>query len=92
MQKACGYFGAELREFNGEDDHVNLLVEYPPKAAVARLVSSLQSQCAFPVGGPLVFPPVASRCSDDDSSPGRGDEPSGHYCIFGPYGVGDPFW
>ena len=31
MRKVCGDFGAELREFNGEDDHVHLLVEYPPK-------------------------------------------------------------
>jgi len=26
--------GASLREFNGEDDHVHLLDEYPPKVAV----------------------------------------------------------
>ena len=33
MRTVCGDFGAELREFNGEDDHVHLLVEYPPKVA-----------------------------------------------------------
>ena len=33
MRKVCDDFGAELREFNGEDDHVHLLVEYPPKVA-----------------------------------------------------------
>ena len=42
MQKVCGDFGAELREFNGEDDHVHLLVEYPPKVAVSALVNSLK--------------------------------------------------
>jgi hypothetical protein len=34
MRKVCGDFGAELRKFNGQDDHVHLLAEYPPKAAV----------------------------------------------------------
>jgi putative transposase len=27
---------------NGEDDHVHLLVEYPPKVAVSNLVNSLK--------------------------------------------------
>jgi hypothetical protein len=31
---------AELKEFNGEADHVHLLVHYPPKAAVPKLVNS----------------------------------------------------
>ena len=31
MRKVRSDFGAGLREFNGEDDHVHLLVEYPPK-------------------------------------------------------------
>lgn len=35
MRRVCGDFGAELREFNGEDDHVHLLVEYAPKVPVA---------------------------------------------------------
>jgi putative transposase len=30
-RKVCGDFDAELREFNGEDDHVHLLVGYLPK-------------------------------------------------------------
>jgi putative transposase len=42
MRKACEDFGAESREFNGEDDHVHLLVEYPPKVAVSALVNSLK--------------------------------------------------
>ena len=42
MRKVCEDFGAELREFNGEDDHVHLLVEYPPKMAVSALVNSLK--------------------------------------------------
>lgn len=30
------------REFNGEDDHVHLLVHYPPKVALSKLVNSLK--------------------------------------------------
>ena len=46
MRKVCGDFGAELREFNGEDDHVHLFVAYPPKVAVAGLVNSLKGVSA----------------------------------------------
>jgi putative transposase len=46
MRKVCADFGAELREFNGEDDHVHLLVEYPPKVAVSALVNSLKGVSA----------------------------------------------
>ena len=42
MRKACADVGAELREFSGEDDHVHLLAEYPPKVAVSALVNSLK--------------------------------------------------
>jgi putative transposase len=31
----CADFGAELVELDGEDDHVHLLVAYPPHVAVA---------------------------------------------------------
>lgn len=40
--KVCADFEAHLVEMNGEDDHVHLLVEYPPKVAVAALVNSLK--------------------------------------------------
>ena len=36
----CADFGAELMEFDGEDDHVHLLVNHPPKVAVSGLVNS----------------------------------------------------
>lgn len=42
MRNVCIDFGAELREFNGEDDHVHLLVHYPPTVAVSKLVNSLK--------------------------------------------------
>lgn len=40
--KICADFEAELVEFDGEDDHVHLLVTYPPKTAIAKLVNSLK--------------------------------------------------
>jgi putative transposase len=38
----CADFEAELVEFDGEDDHVHLLVNYPPKVAISNLVNSLK--------------------------------------------------
>ena len=38
----CADFEAELVEFDGEDDHVHLLVNYPPKVSVSALVNSLK--------------------------------------------------
>lgn len=35
-------FGADLREFDGEEDHVHLLVHYPPTVQVSKLVNSLK--------------------------------------------------
>ncbi|MEV4131645.1 IS200/IS605 family transposase [Dactylosporangium sp. NPDC049742] len=46
MAEVCRDFGAELREFNGEDDHVHLLVNYPPSVALSRLVNSLKGVSA----------------------------------------------
>lgn len=40
--KTCVDFEAQLIEMDGEDDHVHLLVEYPPKVAVSSLVNSLK--------------------------------------------------
>lgn len=42
FDKVCRDFGAELVECDGEDDHVHLLVEYPPKVALSKLVNSLK--------------------------------------------------
>ena len=38
----CADFEAELTEFDGESDHVHLLVDHPPKVAVSVLVNSLK--------------------------------------------------
>jgi len=42
FSNVCTDFEAALVEFEGEDDHVHLLVEYPPKVAVSKLVNSLK--------------------------------------------------
>ena len=42
MREVCADFETELVEFNGENNHVHLLVNFPPKVAVARLVNSLK--------------------------------------------------
>ncbi|GAA0930179.1 IS200/IS605 family transposase [Streptomyces thermoalcalitolerans] len=42
MRAACEDFEAEPTEFNGGADHVHLLVNFPPKIAVSRLVNSLK--------------------------------------------------
>lgn len=42
MRAVCEDFEAELVESNGEANHVHLLVNFPPKVAVSRLVNSLK--------------------------------------------------
>ena len=42
MESVCKDFGAVLVEFDGEDDHVHLLVHYPPKIAISTFVNSLK--------------------------------------------------
>ena len=42
FSNVCKDFESELVEFDGEDDHVHLLVNYPPKVAVSNLVNSLK--------------------------------------------------
>ena len=42
MRAVCADFETELVEFNGEDNHVHLLVNFPPKVALSKLVNSLK--------------------------------------------------
>lgn len=42
MEKVCADFGAVLEEFNGEEDHVHLLVRFPATVALSSLVNSLK--------------------------------------------------
>jgi putative transposase len=38
----CADSEADLVEFNGEPDHVHLLIHYPPKVQISKLVNSLK--------------------------------------------------
>ena len=42
FEEVCSKFEAQLVEFDGENDHVHLLVVYPPKVAISSLVNSLK--------------------------------------------------
>ena len=42
FKKVCLDFESTLIEFNGEDDHVHCIINYPPKYAVAKIVNSLK--------------------------------------------------
>jgi len=42
LTAVCRDFEAKLVEFDGADDHVHLLVNYPPKVALSKLVNSLK--------------------------------------------------
>lgn len=62
FKSVCTDFEAELVEFDGEDDHVHLLVNYPPKVAVSVLVNSLKgvssrikTQCRLGAALPLFW-------------------------------------
>jgi putative transposase len=46
FKNVCQNFEADLIEFDGEHDHVHLLVNYPPKVSIARLVNSLKGVSA----------------------------------------------
>ena len=38
----CVGFEVSLKEFNGEKDHVHLLIEYPPKVQLSKLINALK--------------------------------------------------
>jgi len=38
----CDYFSTTLVEMDGDDDHVHLLIEYPPTVQLSKLVNSLK--------------------------------------------------
>ena len=42
MRVVCADFDTDLAEYNGEANHVHLLVTFPPKVALSKLVNSLK--------------------------------------------------
>jgi putative transposase len=47
--RAASELDAEPAEFNGEADHVHLLVAYPPTLAISTLVQRLKGRTAYAV-------------------------------------------
>jgi len=43
FDSTCQKWECELTEFNGEPDHVHLLISYPPDVAVSKLVNNLKT-------------------------------------------------
>ena len=42
FDEVCEQFESSLIEFDGESDHVHLLINYPPKVPISKLVNSLK--------------------------------------------------
>ena len=42
MKHAASSLDVVIIEFNGESDHVHLLIEYPPKMSISKIVNSLK--------------------------------------------------
>jgi putative transposase len=49
MREVCADFEAELKQFNGEQDHVHLLVHYPPKVQLSKLVNLASNESPGPI-------------------------------------------
>lgn len=60
FERVCDDFEAELVECDGEKDHVHLLVNYPPKVSISRLVNSLKgvSSRRLKLHYPELIPPA----------------------------------
>lgn len=59
LEKVCEDFEAKLIEFDGEEDHVHLLVQYPPKVQLSKLVNSLKGVSSRKLK--LHHPEIANR-------------------------------
>lgn len=43
FQETCNKWGVELLEFNGESDHVHLLVNFAPQVQLSKLIANLKT-------------------------------------------------
>ena len=57
--KVCKDFEAELTECDGEDDHVHLLISYPPTMQLSKLVNSLKGASSYRLR--LMRPEICGR-------------------------------
>lgn len=51
MHDVCADFGADLQAWEADDDHVHLLIAYPPKVALSKLVNSLKGASSYRLRG-----------------------------------------
>lgn len=42
FREVANTMGFSVLEFNGEEDHIHLLIQYPPKLSIAGIVNSLK--------------------------------------------------
>jgi putative transposase len=47
FNETCKQMNSELLEFGGEDDHVHLLISYPPKKALSNIVGKLKGKSSY---------------------------------------------
>lgn len=66
-QGVCADFDVVLKEFNGEKDHVHLLIEYPPTVQLSKLVNSLKGVTSRKVR--QEFPELKDKVGDALWSP-----------------------
>lgn len=66
-QGVCADFDVVLKEFNGERDHVHLLIEYPPTVQLSKLVNSLKGVTSWKVREE--FPELQDKIEDALWSP-----------------------
>lgn len=59
MQKVCNDFDVKLAAFEGEDNHVHVLVNYPPQIQLSKLVNSLKGVSSRMLR--LRMPSIANR-------------------------------
>jgi len=57
--RLCSDLDAEMVEMDGEEDHVHILVNYPPKLAVSTLVNALKGTSSRRLRGE--FPEIERR-------------------------------
>ena len=56
---ACEQFDTELVEFDGEENHVHLLIHYPPKVSLSKIINSLKGVSSRKIK--LLHPELNSR-------------------------------
>ena len=47
FSETCAQMDGELLEFGGEDDHVHLMISFPPKVALSNLVGKLKGKSSY---------------------------------------------